>query len=139
MNLDFTVVNWLAVAVAAMAAFFIGGAWYGAIFAKAWVCAHGFKEDELKVMQKQQMRNFGVFILSHLLLALVMSLLITQMGITSAAQGAIFSVLLWLGFSATQCASKNAAYSKSITAFCIDTFHELICFVTIGAIIGGWH
>ncbi len=138
MALDFGSINWLAVVVYAVATFFIGGAWYGAVFAKAWVSVHGFKEDELAVMQKQQMRNFGIFILGDLIMATVIALVFARLGITTTMQGALMGALIWLGISATLGAARNAAYSKSIPAFLIDTCHELICIATMGAIIGGW-
>jgi len=138
MALDFGSVNWLAVVVSAVATFFIGGVWYGAVFAKAWVSVHGFKEDELAVMQKQQMRNFGIFILGDLVMATVISLMFTKLGITTAMQGALIGALIWLGISATLGAARNAAYSKTISAFLIDTCHELVCLAAMGAIIGGW-
>ncbi len=138
MALDFNSVNWLAVIVSAVVAFFIGGAWYGAIFAKAWVSVHGFAEDELAIMQKQQLRNFGVFLIGDVIMATVISLVYAKLGVTSAMQGAYIGAMLWLGIAATLGAARNAAYSKSIPAFFIDTFHELACLATVGAIIGGW-
>jgi len=71
-------------------------------------------------------------------MAIVISLVFTKLGVTSAIHGACIGAMLWLGIAATLGAARNAAYSKSIPAFCIDTFHELACLVTMGAIIGGW-
>jgi hypothetical protein len=45
-------INFLAVVVAAVAAFIIGGLWYSPLlFAKPWVNAHGYSEEQVKEMQ----------------------------------------------------------------------------------------
>lgn len=41
-------INWLAVVLAAIAAFVVGGIWYGPLFGKAWMVAAGKTEEELK-------------------------------------------------------------------------------------------
>ena len=42
-------VNYLAVALAALSAFVLGGLWYSPLlFAKAWVRLNGFNEEEMK-------------------------------------------------------------------------------------------
>ena len=61
MTLQVDQVNFWAVLVAAVATFMIGGAWYGAVFAKMWVAIHGFSKEELKVMEKKTPRNFAIF------------------------------------------------------------------------------
>lgn len=41
-------VNWLAVVLAALAGFVVGGLWYGPLFGKKWMAAAGLNEEQLK-------------------------------------------------------------------------------------------
>lgn len=41
-------VNWIAVIVAAVSAFVLGGLWYGPLFGKAWQRATGLSDDQLQ-------------------------------------------------------------------------------------------
>ena len=138
MWMNVTTVNWLAVLVAAFATFMIGGLWYGALFAKAWLAIHGFSEEVQAEMQKRQFRNFGIFFAGDLVMGVVISLLLAGLGANGAVAGAVTGFVLWLGISATIGASKNAAYNKPLPAYMIDTTHELVCLVAIGAILGAW-
>jgi hypothetical protein len=54
MILDLAPVNWLAVIVAALATFFLGGLWYQALFGRLWVRLHGYSHE--KVMQMRTAR-----------------------------------------------------------------------------------
>lgn len=138
MSLDFGQINFWAVIVAAVASFGVGGLWYGMLFAKQWVRVHGFSEEQEQQMQKNQPRNFGLFFVVDLIMAAVMSLLVVNLGIDSAVEGAGLGLLLWLGFAATIGAAKNAATGKPLAAYLIDTGHELAGLVVIGLILGVW-
>ena len=41
-------INYLAVLVAALSAFIIGGLWYSVLFAKPWMVENGFDDEQLK-------------------------------------------------------------------------------------------
>ncbi|MCZ6698022.1 MAG: DUF1761 domain-containing protein [Planctomycetota bacterium] len=138
MSIDFSHVNIWAVLVSAVATFMIGGLWYGLLFAKRWVELHGFNEQQVKQMAKKQTRNFGLFFAGDLIMATVISLLIGNLGIQGAGQGALLGVLLWLGIAATIGAAKNAATNKPLAAYVIDTSHELAGLAVMGAILGAW-
>ena len=43
-----TEVHWLAILVAAVSGFLVGGLWYGPIFGKAWQAARGLSDDAMK-------------------------------------------------------------------------------------------
>ncbi len=138
MSFDFAALNVWAVLVSAIATFMIGGVWYGLLFAQKWVAVHGFSDDEVAAMQKSQARNFGIFIAGDLVMAVVVSLFVVNLDITSVAHGALLGLCLWVGVRATIGAAKNAAYNKPLAAFAIDTSHELACLLVMGAILGGW-
>src|SRR5215211_1433993 len=51
MAVDFSQINWLAVIVAGLVSFFIGGAWYSAIFQKVWVEHSRYSEEQMNAMK----------------------------------------------------------------------------------------
>jgi hypothetical protein len=49
--------NFLAILVAAVAAFVLGALWYSPVlFAKQWMKAHGYTPDKLEAMKKGMVR-----------------------------------------------------------------------------------
>lgn len=138
MNLDFAQINWLAVPVAVIATFMVGGLWYGLIFAKKWVALSGYTEEQTQAMAKKQPRNFGLFLVGDLIMAIVMSLLVINLGIAAAGPGAVLGVFLWLGVVVPIGGARNAANDRSLALWLVDTSHDLVCLVVMGVIIGAW-
>jgi hypothetical protein len=138
MTLEFGQINWLAVIVAAVAAFMVGGVWYGVVFSKAWVQLQGFREDELKELAAKQPRNFGIFFVGSTVLGCVVSLLLAAMSINTAVEAAAFGGLLWLGLLATMGAAQTAATNKPLKLYLITAGHQLAEVVVISAILGAW-
>ena len=69
-------INVLAVIVAAVVAFLIGGLWYSPmLFANHWMKANGYTEDDVKEMQKGAARAYATSILCHLLIALAIAVM----------------------------------------------------------------
>ncbi|MCH7884316.1 MAG: DUF1761 domain-containing protein [Planctomycetes bacterium] len=138
MSIDPGQINFLAVLVAAVAMFTIGGVWYGLLFAKRWAEVHGYTDEQLQAMAKTQRRNFAIFFVSDLVMGVILSLLIINLDIQSAIQGAGLGLVIWFGIAATIGACKNAANNKPLAAFVIDTGHELTALVVMGMILGAW-
>lgn len=139
MNIDFSTINWLAVGVAIVAAFLIGGLWYGVIFGKAWVKLHKYSDEDVKAMAKTQARSFAIFIIMDFIGAVVLSLFVANLEIATVAGGLLLGFLLWLGFVMVDEAKQNAAHRKSLPAFAIDASYSLVTLLAMGAIIGAWH
>lgn len=56
-------VNWLAVVLAALAGFVVGGIWYGPVMGKRWMAAAGITEDDMKNVNMAKTYGFA-FLLS---------------------------------------------------------------------------
>src|SRR5262245_15961486 len=93
-------INYLAVIVAAVISFAIGGLWYSPfLFAKQWVNAHGFTEEKVKEMQKGAGKAYGISILCQLLIALAIAVLVGYLDLKRYPQGLKLGFLVWAGFA----------------------------------------
>jgi hypothetical protein len=67
--MDMSSINWLAVLVAGVSAFVLGGVWYSpALFGKAWMNENGFTEEQLKKGNNQKIFGWA-FVLSLIMAA----------------------------------------------------------------------
>ncbi|MBX7527599.1 DUF1761 domain-containing protein [Qipengyuania vesicularis] len=58
-------VNWLAVVLAALSGFLVGGLWYGPVMGKSWMAAVGKSEEDIK--QINPAKTYGLTFLLALL------------------------------------------------------------------------
>ncbi|MBI4718519.1 MAG: DUF1761 domain-containing protein [Planctomycetes bacterium] len=95
-------VNYWAVLVAGFGTFMLGGVWYTALFGRRWVALHGFTEAQVKEMQARRPPAvfFGGMFACYLVVALVLAAVFASARVESAATGAAFGLLLWLGVAA---------------------------------------
>ena len=132
-------VNWLAIIVAAIAAFAIGALWYSpALFGRQWMAAHGHTPEKLAAMQSSMGKTYAYSFMTYVIMAMVIALLVGLTGAGSAAQGIVLAVLAWLGFGFTIGLNTNLYSDKPAAAFMIDAGYQLIHVIIMGAIIGAW-
>ena len=140
MNLTFAGINYLAVAAAALATFFLGAIWYQALFGKLWVSLHGYTPEKIAELQKAKPPAFffGGMIVAYFILAFVMALMMVNFKIDSLSVGVIFGFLLWLGPALAIGFTAYLAGDKPIGIFYIDTTYQLTFLLMMGAILGAW-
>jgi hypothetical protein len=131
--MDFSVINWLAVVVAAVAAWLFGAAWYMGL-SKPWMAA-------AKIDPSKMQRSIAPFIVSfvaELLMATVVALLLGAVtgGDPSVVAGLIFGFVFWLGFVATTLAVNHRYEGFGWGLTLIDGGHWLGVLLIIGAVIG---
>lgn len=136
-------VNWIAVLVAAVAAFIFGGIWYAALFGKAWVKNHGFTEEEIKEMGSTPGKTYSLLFLTGVIMSLGMAILLNHISIgdvttmTGMKLGGIlwFAVALPIGF-----AGFVATWTKrkQFGAWIVDTGYDLCVLVLVGTILASW-
>lgn len=133
-------VNYLAVGVAAIVTFLLGGMWYAPLFGKAWVKAHGFTQDQVKELQAQRSPAvfFGGMVICYLLLALVLAILFRAGGIQTVLAGAGWGLFLWVALAALKM-TDHIASGKPLAAYGIDASFQLVAMLVIGGIVGGWN
>jgi hypothetical protein len=130
-SVAFAGMNYLAILIAAVAAFAWGAAYY-TTFSKQWQAAAG---------QTQPNRSATPFIITfvaELVMAVVLSGAIGHLGPgqVSVKNGIISGVILWAGFIVTTIFVNNAYPGRKYMLSVIDSIHWLGVVVILGAIIG---
>lgn len=133
-------INYLAVVVAAVVAFIIGGLWYSPLlFAKLWVKAHGYTDEQVKEMQKSATKAYAITLVCDFLIALAIAVLAGYIHLELCVKGLKLGLLVWAGFAMPLGLTANMFSGKRITVFYIDTAYQLVYLVIMGAIIAVWH
>src|SRR4029078_7127787 len=103
----FPAINYLAVLVAAIVIFVLGGLWYSPLlFAKRWIALQNRTEEQIRAQVAAS--NMPLMYLSAFICAFIQACVLamvsghmSQVADMSVAHAAIFSALIWLGFAAT--------------------------------------
>ena len=133
--MDFSQINWLAVVVAGLSGFAVGGIWYNPkVFGNAWMKESKLKEEELKVAN--QAKIFGFTGLFSLIMAANLACFLADAK-TDAAWGAIAGFLagIW-GFSAI--AIHSLFELRSWKHIFINGFYVVVALTLMGYILGAW-
>ena len=140
----FPVVNYLAIVVAAIVIFILGGLWYSPVlFAKKWIALQGRTEEQVRAQAASA--NMPVLYVSAFvcafLTAWVMAHLIAHMAAiteVNAGHGALFGVVCWLGFAAPTSYATAIFSGKPKQLWFIDTSYNLVSFALAGIILAVW-
>lgn len=141
----FAGMNYLAILVAAGAAFFWGAAYYMTL-SKPWMSAVGITMEEMKRRQAEGVGKlegalpFILSIVGLLIMAWVMSGVLGHLGPgqVTTRNGLISAAFLWFGFVATTITVNNAYPGRKPMLTLIDSGHWLGAMLIIGAIIGAF-
>jgi hypothetical protein len=128
--------NWLAIIVATIAAFVLGGAWYAkGLFGAAWMQDVGLTEEDTK--NASMPKTFGGAFVLQLIAALTLA---TILGPDSTwLSGVHVGLFVGIGLVATAYGVTYLFEQRSLRLFMINAGYNVVLFVIMGAIIGGWH
>ncbi len=131
--MSFGGINYLAVLLAAVAAFVVGAVFYGAL-GKPWMKAARIYPAEAKM-------SAGLFVTSfvaELVMAWVMAGVIGHLGDgqVTLRNGIISGAFVWLGFMATTMAINHRYQGFGWDLTVIDGIHWLLVALAMGAVIG---
>jgi len=147
--MHFPPVNYLAVLVAAILMFILGGLWYSPVlFMKKWLALQDRTEEQMKAQAtaaNMPLMYASAFV-TALITAWVMAHLLGNFAVAvdpdvmrpSAAHGAAFGFVCWLGFVAPTTYTTAIFSGKPKQLWFIDTTYYLVSFVIAGAILGAW-
>ena len=131
--MTFAGLNYLAILIAAVAAYAWGAAYYMTL-SKQWLAAVGRTEPN---------RSAAPFIISFVALVVMSWVLAGTLGHLGPGQvtiknGIISGLFLWLGFIATTVFVNNAYPGRKYSLSVIDSIHWLVVVVIEGAVIGAF-
>lgn len=137
-------INYLAIFLAVIASQVIGFLWYSPkLFGDAWIKLNGWKKSEIEKAQKQGMlKNILVYFVALLVMGYVFSHFAggwyensDMSGVSVGLQTAFW---IWLGFQATNMLGSVLWDRKPFKLYLINTSHQLVQLLAMGAIIGYW-
>jgi hypothetical protein len=136
--MDLGSINWLAVLVAGISSFVIGGIWYSpGLFGKAWMKDNNLTEDDVKRGNKGKI--FGWTLIFSLLMAanLAMFLVDAPEKKTDISWGAIAGFLAGI-WTFCAIAIHSLFEQKTWRLILINGFYSVVALTLMGAIIGVW-
>ena len=125
--------NYIAILVAAIAAYLAGAIYYGWL-GKTWMKAARIDPAEAKMSLPLMVTGF----VCELVMAWVMAGVIGHFGDVTIRTGLISAALLWLGFMATTLTVNQRYQGFGWNLTLIDGIHWLIVALLMGGIIGAF-
>jgi hypothetical protein len=132
--MTFAGVNYLAVIVAALAAFIFGGIYYN-VLSKPWLKASGVKRSAMK---GHPVNLYAITIIAELIMAFMLAGVMLHVGPITIRAGIISGALIWFGFVATTIAVNNAFGQRKPMLSIIDAGHWLGALIIMGAVLGAF-
>ena len=124
--------NWLAVGLAAVSAFVLGGLWYGPLFGKAWMAHTGMTEEKAAAMNKAKV--FGLaFVLSLFAAAVFAIFLGPEVSLQHGAMYGFAAGLFWVG---AFMGINDLFEDRPFGLWAINAGYATVAFTLFGAIIG---
>jgi len=124
--------NWLAIIVAALSTFMIGGLWYS-VFEKPWMAANNFTNEDLKKRKMPVIFGLSFFFAFFMSLNLAMFI-----GKEDLAYGTIAGFLTGFGWVALGIAIIALFENRPLKYVLINGGYMIVSFTLMGAILGTW-
>ena len=128
--------NWLAVVVSAVAFYALGALWYTAIFGKAWAAEMGI--DMENPPETKMVKTMGGTFVLELIAAIVMGMLLAEVGADNYLYGLHVGLLVGLGITSTILGVNYLHERRSMKFWLINAGHITIGLGIVGAIQGAW-
>ena len=135
--MTFAGINYLAVIIAALAAFGLGMIWY-MVLAKPWVRATGKSEAELRKPGPARSLPFIIIGLALIVMAWMLAGLMGHIGNITVRGGMITGAFVWTGFVITTMGVNHAFGAQKPMLTLIDGGYWLAVLVVMGAVIGAF-
>lgn len=133
-------INFLAVFIAAAAAFIIGFLFHGPLFGKLWMRLANIVptgNEKLSDMYGQMFWNFVSNFVTAFVMALIFWVVFSSpvMGEITWLKGAIMGIWLWLGFLVTSSSIEVIWMGKSFKLWLFEACSSLVVMIAMGIII----
>jgi hypothetical protein len=127
--------NWLAIIVAAISAFILGGLWYSPLmFAKRWMKETGISEESTKDIN--MIKLFGLAFILSLIASFFLAMFI---GVKAGVGfGALAGFMAGFGWVFTFMGISYLFEARTLAHFLINSIYSIVSLTIMGAIIGVW-
>ena len=136
---------YIAVVVAAIVSFVIGGIWYSrSVFGKTWMAALGRTQADMEAMRKQAPKGFAAGLIGALISSAVLAIFVAYaraagVGLPAVAVGGlVVGFLVWFGFLMTTSVAGAIFEGRSSKLLGINLGFSLVAYLVMGLIIGVW-
>jgi hypothetical protein len=127
--------NWLAIIVAAVSAFILGGLWYSPLmFAKRWMKETGITEESTKNIN--MIKLFSLAFILSMIASFFLAMFIG--GKAGAGFGALAGFMAGLGWVFTFMGISYLFEARTLAHFLINSIYSIVSLTIMGAIIGVW-
>ena len=131
-----TEIHWLAVIVAGVAGFAVGGVWYSALFGKIWMAARGVSPESMKDNKGNVGMLFGITFVLDLVMAFVLDHVFgTYGGATDMSGALMIAGGIAIGFVIPAMIVNYLYQQAKRNLFLIDGGHWLAVFLVMGAVL----
>ena len=128
--------DWVAVAVATVASYVLGFAWYSwSLFGKSWAAALGMTKEQADDTEGMG-AAFVVSLVAGVAKVIVLALLMAATDTTGFGEGLLFGAIVGLALIASSIAYHNGFSRMSPTLTLIDSAHDVVEAAMVGAVIG---
>lgn len=135
MQTSFQSLNWLAIVVAAISAFALGGLWYSPLmFVKRWMKETGITEENTK--NTNMIKVFGLAFLLSLIASFFLAMFIGPDA--TAGFGALAGFMAGLGWVFTFMGISYLFESRTFVHFLINSCYSILSLTIMGLILGAW-
>lgn len=135
--MTFAGMNYLAIVIAAGAAWLAGAGWYMAL-AKPWMAALGTTPEKIEELRRRPgaFLPFVYAFVAELVMAWILAGLLGHIGALTVRGGIISAAFCWAGFVITTMVVNNGFAHRDARLLLIDGGHWLMVLLLMGAIIG---
>lgn len=127
--------NWLAIIVAAVSAFILGGLWYSPLmFVKRWMKETGITEESAK--NSNIVKTFGLAFILSLIASFFLAMFIGPGA--GAGFGALAGFMAGLGWVFTFMGISYLFEARTLAHFLINAMYSVVSLTIMGFIIGIW-
>ncbi len=140
--IDFSGLNFLAIFVAALAAFMIGFLWHGPLFGKQWIQMMNIPQSEVDAMKAKGMgpmvpRMLGA-LAQQFVIATVIALFARGLGAVGATSAVLLAVVIWFGFIATVLLNTVLWENRKMNLYLFSITYHLVSLVAVTLIVVLW-
>jgi len=132
-------INYLAVLVAAVLHFIIGGVWYGVIFSNQFIKLIGWSPEKLaQVGNENHGKEYLIAFVSSLVLVYVLAHFVQYTKAKSAIDGIQTAFWLWLGFIVTTQLATVIFEERRLGLYVLNVAYQFVGCSVAGVILALW-